>query len=241
MKSSDTVKETYDSTGKVPKKEEIKQLQETEPAPATAEGQAAASGTSKKDDTIITEYLVGKTIERTTDLPGEITSLKVAAVVDLTPDVSTSTEEGTETAQTQVAPIMQLTQVENLIRNALGLTEADSLTVVEAEFYTPNIPAEVEEPSNMGRYLAIAKQASLGIMAVCALLVFKIFGGAKKKASAEPEQQQLVQGQETAGLLPSAAGGGESMMLRRQISSAMQHNPEQVKSLFMNWLSEEEV
>ncbi|MHC4265409.1 MAG: flagellar basal-body MS-ring/collar protein FliF [Planctomycetota bacterium] len=241
MKSSDTVKETYDSQGKVPKKEEIKQLKETEPAPAPAEGEAATSGTSKKDDTIITEYLVGKTIQRTTDLPGEITSLKVAAVVDLTPDVPAATGDGTETTETQGTPIMQLAQVENLIKNALGLTEADSLTVVEAEFYHPVIPVDLEEPSSIGRYLAIAKQASLGIMAVCALLVFKIFGGANKKAGATAAPQQLGQGQEVAGLLPAGGGGGnESMVLRRQIAGAMQNNPEQVKSLFMNWLAEQE-
>jgi flagellar M-ring protein FliF len=239
MKSSDTVKETYDSQGKVPKKEEIKQLKETEPAPSPAEGESATSGTSKKDDTIITEYLVGKTIERTTDLPGEITSLKVAAVVDLTPDVPTSTGDETETTETQVAKIMELTQVENLIRNALGLTTTDSLTVVEAEFYTPHIPAEIEEPSSLGRYLAIAKQASLGIMAVCALLVFKIFGGAAKKAGAEAVPAELAQGQGTANLLPPG-GGSDSLALRRQISTVMQNNPEQVKSLFMNWLSEQE-
>jgi flagellar M-ring protein FliF len=242
MKSSDTVKETYDSQGKVPKKEEIKQSNETAPGPASAEGEAATSGTSKKDDTIITEYLVGKTIERTTDLPGEITSLKVAAVVDLTPDISTATGDGTDTAGTQSGPIMALTQVENLIKNALGLTEADSLTVVEAEFYSPQIPVDLEEPSSIGRYLAIAKQASLGIMAVCALLVFKIFGGANKKAAVAAASPQLSQGQGAAGLLPAGGGGSgnESMVIRRQIAGAMQNNPEQVKSLFMNWLTEQE-
>jgi flagellar M-ring protein FliF len=239
MKSSDTVKETYDSQGKVPKKEEIKQLKETEPAPVSSEGEQSASGTSKQDDTILTEYLVGKTIVRTTDLPGEITSLKVAAVVDLTPDVSTATDAGTDTTATQSGPIMDLTEVENLIKNALGLTESDSLTVVEAEFYHPVIPVDLEEPSSMGRYLAIAKQASLGIMAVCALLVFKIFGGANKKAGAAVVPQQLGQGQGAAGLLP-AGGGNESIVLRKQIAGAMENNPEQVKSLFMNWLTEQE-
>ncbi|MHC4842470.1 MAG: hypothetical protein ACYTEE_01570, partial [Planctomycetota bacterium] len=168
-----------------------------------------------------------------------ITSLKVAAVVDLTRDVPTWTGDETETTETQVAKIMELTQVENLIRNALGLTTTDSLTVVEAEFYTPHIPAEIEEPSSLGRYLAIAKQASLGIMAVCALLVFKIFGGAAKKAGAEAVPAELAQGQGTANLLPPG-GGSDSLALRRQISTVMQNNPEQVKSLFMNWLSEQE-
>ncbi|MHC4293632.1 MAG: hypothetical protein ACYSTX_04990, partial [Planctomycetota bacterium] len=115
----------------------------------------------------------------------------------------------------------------------------DSLTVVEAEFYHPVIPVDLEEPSSMGRYLAIAKQASLGIMAVCALLVFKIFGGANKKAVAAVVPQQLGQGQGAAGLLP-AGGGNESIVLRKQIAGAMENNPEQVKSLFMNWLTEQE-
>jgi flagellar M-ring protein FliF len=236
MKSSDTVKETYDPQGKVPKKEEIKQLKETDPS---AEGEPAAPGGSKQDDTILTEYVIGKTIERTTDLPGEITSLKVAAVVDLTREGSAATEGGAAGGEPQSVQIMQLAEVENLIRNALGLTTADSLTVVEAEFYNPQVPVEVEEPSNLGRYLAIAKQASLGIMAICALLVFKIFGGGKKKAAAEAAQQQFGSGGEAAGLL-GAGTGTEPMMFRRQIAGAMHKNPEQVKELFMNWLTEEE-
>jgi flagellar M-ring protein FliF len=239
MKSIDSVKETYDSQGKVPIKEEIKQTKQTDPAQAAGEGEATITGGSKQDDTILTEYVTGKTIVRTTDLPGEITSLKVAAVVDLTRDQTASTEDGTETTESQAVQIMQMTEVENLIKNALGLTTADSLTVVQADFYKPVIPVDIEEPSSTGRYLAIAKQASLGIMAICALLVFKIFGGAKSKAVAEVATQQLPQGQAAAGLLP-AGGGSESLVLRRQIATAMQNNPEQVKSLFMNWLTEQE-
>jgi len=239
MKSSDTVKETYDSQGKVPKKEEIKTLKETEPTSPSPEGEPAATAGSKSDQTILTEYVIGKTIERTTDLPGEITSLRVAAVVDLTREETTATEEDAETTETQTVNIMELTEVENLIRNALGLTEADSLSVVEAEFYRPEAPMKVEKVSSISQYLAIVKQASLGIMAICALLVFKIFGGANKKSSTEIAQNQLSQGQETAGLLPSGAGN-ESLMLRKQIAHAVQNNPEQVKSLFMNWLAQQE-
>jgi hypothetical protein len=51
--------------------------------------------------------------------------------------------------------------------------------------------------------------------------------------------QQLGQGQGAAGLLP-AGGGNESIVLRKQIAGAMENNPEQVKSLFMNWLTEQE-
>ncbi|MHC4757261.1 MAG: flagellar basal-body MS-ring/collar protein FliF [Planctomycetota bacterium] len=238
MKSIDSVKESYE-TQKVAKKEEIKQKKVKDPAQAAGEGEPTIPGGSTQDDTIITEYYVPKTIVRTTDLPGEITSLKVAAVVDLTRDQTASTADGTETTESQAAQIMQLTEVENLIKNALGLTTADSLTVVQADFYKPVIPVDIEEPSSTGRYLAIAKQASLGIMAICALLVFKIFGGAKSKAGTETAGQQLPQGQAAAGLLP-AAGGNESLVLRRQIATAMQDNPEQVKSLFMNWLTEQE-
>ena len=240
MKSSDVVKETYNPQGKVTKKEEIKKLKETDPPAPAPEGETTVPGGSKVDDTILTEYVVGKTIERTTDLPGKITSLKVAAVVDLTREESPDPEQSTETTETQNVQIMQLTEVENLIKNALGLTEADSLSVVEAEFYHPPKPAEIEKASNIGQYLALAKQASLGIMAVCALLVFKIFGGAGKKAKAEAGRNRLPEGQqETTGLLPSG-GGNESSTIRRQIATVMQNNPEQVKSLFMSWLSQQE-
>ncbi|MEN6577750.1 MAG: flagellar basal-body MS-ring/collar protein FliF, partial [Phycisphaerales bacterium] len=71
MNSISTITETYDPTGKVATKEESTTKSETG---ATAAGQKAAPGTTKKDETVSTEYQVGKTVKQHTVLPGEIKS-----------------------------------------------------------------------------------------------------------------------------------------------------------------------
>jgi hypothetical protein len=98
-----------------------------------------------------------------------------------------------------------------------------------------------EEPSNWSRYIAIARHGSLGIMALCALLVFKMFAGAgKKAAAAEMPQAQLPEGYAGAGMLPAGPEVSEPVVLRRQIATALQNNPQQVKKLFASWVEERE-
>ena len=169
-------------------------------------------------------------------LPGEIRSLSVAAFVDLSAaDANEAGSGGTS------AMIMELSEVEEIIRNALGLKETDALKVVNIKFHRLAVESLIdEEPSNWPRYMAIARHASLGIMAICALLVLRIFKGAKKKAALTAGAGQLAAAEGPAGLLPSGAGKSESLVLRKQIASALQHNPDQVKQLFANWLVERE-
>jgi len=235
MTSTNVVTEIYDPTKKVTTKEEIKSNSETEGDTVAAEGQPVISGGTKKDETIVTEYAVGKTVEQKVDLPGEIISLKVAAVVDLSPAVgdANETEAGAETAK-----IMELSDVEKLIRNALGLKETDDLTVVDAKFHRPLELLADEEPSKWPDYIAIARQASLGVMAICALLVLKVFSSAGKKAVSAAGGGQLAGGGGAAGLLPTGAGGSERLTMRKQIANALQSNPEQARQLFTSWLEE---
>jgi flagellar M-ring protein FliF len=235
MTSTNVVTEIYDPTKKVATKEEIKSNSETEGSTAPTEGGPAIPGGVKKDETIVTEYAVGKTVEQKVDLPGEITSLKVAAVVDLSPAADANEAE----AGAEAAKIMELSDVEKLIRNALGLKETDPLTVVDARFHRPlETLVDEEPPSKWPRYIAIARQASLGVMAICALLVLKVFSGAKKKVGATAAAGQLPGAEGTAGLLPAGADGSEPLMLRKQIASTLQSNPEQAKQLFASWLEE---
>ncbi|MHC4792192.1 MAG: flagellar basal-body MS-ring/collar protein FliF, partial [Planctomycetota bacterium] len=56
--STNVVTESYDPTGKVPKKEEIKSNSEIEGSTVPAEGEAAVPGGTKRDETILTEYAV---------------------------------------------------------------------------------------------------------------------------------------------------------------------------------------
>jgi len=231
MTSLNLVTEKYEPKG-VATKEEIESTTET----GAASGEAAEKGAGgkKAGETTVTEYVVGKTVEQKTTMPGEIKSLAVAAFVDLTPD--TADPNAAQTAE----PIMAVADVEQVIKNALGLKETDSLKVVPARFNRPTIPAAVEEePSNWPRYMAIARHGSLGLMAVCALLVFKMFAGAGKKAAAAQAQGQLPEGI-AAGLLPAGTESAEPVVLRRQITTALQNNPEQVKKLFASWVEERE-
>jgi len=234
MNSISTVTESYDPTAKVPTKEEIKSNSESRPGGA---GQGAtAAGTTKKDETTITEYEVGKTVKQQVILPGTVKSLSVAAFVDLSPaDANQASPAG------QSATIMDLTEVEQILRNALGLKETDSLKVVNTKFHRPTESLLEEKPSNWPRYTAIAKHLSMGIMAVCALVVLRIFAKAGKKAALEGMPKQLAGSEAAAtGLLPSAEASGEPPVMRRQITNALRSNPDQVKQLFSNWIQEKE-
>jgi len=233
MNSISTVTEKLEPKG-VATKEEITSGSETEPSAASESGQTTVAGSEKKDETIITEYEVGKTVKQEVVLPGKIKSLSVAAFVDLSPaDANDAASTGTS------AMIMQVAEVEEVIRNALGLKESDALKVVNVKFHRPAVESMIDEvPSSWPRMMAIVRHASLGIMAICALLVLKIFRGAKKKAATTAPIAQLSGAEGPAGLLPAEAGTSEPLVLRRQITSALQHNPNEVKQLFASWLEE---
>ena len=232
MNSVSTITEKYEPKG-VPTKEEITTGSETETGTTTAAGSSGTPGNSKKDETILTEYQVGKTVTQETVLPGEILSLSVAAVVDLsTVDANDSTAGG------QTAKIMDSNDVETLIQNALGLDLAggDSLKVVDAVFKHPTEMLPDGEVSGGLDYLAIAGQASLGIMAICAMLVLRMFKSAKKKVQLQTEAEQPPGVGSNTGFLPGGAGTSEPMVLRRQIARALESNPERVRQLFTSWI-----
>jgi flagellar M-ring protein FliF len=231
--SISTVTEKYEPKG-VATKEEITNRNETGPGNTSGEGQSAFAGSSKTDETIITEKKVGKTVTQRVVLPGEIKSLSVAAIVDLWPaDVNDA--ETTE----QPAQIMDPNDVAELIQNALGLdlTGRDSLKVVPVRI--PRLPEPLleEEPSGGLDFVAIARQASLGIMAICALLVFRMFRGAKKKVQAEAAAQPAAKAEQSMGLLPGQSGISPAAF-RNQIASALEQNPERVRQLFTQWIEE---
>jgi hypothetical protein len=113
------------------------------------------------------------------------------------------------------------------------------LKVVEAKFYHAPVTANDEVQPKKLDFVAIASHASLGIMAICALLVLRIFTKAKKKATAaEMAAQQLPAGAEAAGLLPSMQMTAEPVVVRRQLAEVMRSNPDQARRLFTNWLQE---
>jgi flagellar M-ring protein FliF len=243
MKSESLITEKYDPQ-KVATKEEITSKSKGQQGQQTAAtDKAAAPGNNEKEETTTTEYSVSKTVTQTTEAPGKITSMSVSAVVDLYPDAPAKKEgetaEATKAASTEL--IMSVEQVQSLIKNALGLKEnVDKIEVVNTKFYRPAEP-EAQKATNWPKYLAITKQASLGIMAVCALIVLKMFGGAGKSSGVEAAQ--LAGGANAGNQL--MAGGGQQMlpgpgMMRDQIITALQQNPDHVRRMFTSWVQEKQ-
>ncbi len=233
MNSVSTITEKYEPKG-VAAKEEITTGSETGASPAQVAGAPAVPGSLKKDETILTEYEIGKTVTQEVILPGEIRSLSVAAVVDLSPpDANDAGAAG------QTAKVIDPNDVEKLIENALGLDLAggDSLKVVDVKMARSADLVLDEEPSGGLDFVAIARQASLGIMAICALLVLRMFKGARKKMQSEAAEN-LAKIKTSPDVLSGEAASPGPFVLRRQIASALERDPDRVRQLFTSWIEE---
>lgn len=238
MNSVSTITEKYEPKGVITS-EEITTGSEIGASTTVASGQTPVPGSVSKDETIVTEYQVGRTVTQETILPGKIMSLSVSAVVDLSPPDPNAAGAGGQTAR-----IMDVNDVEKLIENGLHLDLAggDSLKVVDAPMARATQPLLDEEPSGGLDFVAIARQASLGIMAICALLVLRMFTGAKKKIKFESEPGagagELAGVGGVGGLLPGGAAVSGPLALRSQIASALEQDPDRVKQLFTSWIEE---
>jgi flagellar M-ring protein FliF len=240
MKSETLMTEKYDPQ-KVATKEEITSKSKAQPGQQTAADKPATGGNNEKEETTTTEYSVSKTVTSSTEAPGKITSMSVSAVVDLYPDIPQVA--GADAAKPETAKagelIMTVEQVRTLIKNALGLKDGqDTIEVVNTKFYRPAEP-EPQKAASWPKYLSMVKQASLGIMAVCALVALKMFGGGGRKATADAAA--LAGGTDAARQLMAGGGGGmlpEPNAMRNQIVVALQQNPDHVRRMFTNWVQE---
>lgn len=152
-------------------------------------------------------------------------------------EITTGSETGAGTLQ--AAGIMDANEVQELIVSALSLdlAGADSVKVLDVPMARVTDSLLDEEPSGGLDFVAIARQASLGVMAICALLVLRIFKGARKKVRAEAADQ-LAEAEGGMGLLPGRAGGSGPLVLRRQVAEALRQDPERVKQLFTSWIEQ---
>jgi flagellar M-ring protein FliF len=235
MNSVSTVTEKLDPKGVVIK-EEITSTSETGASTPTAAGEPSIPGSVMKDEVINTDYEVGKTVKQEVVYPGQIKSLKVAAFVDLS--AAEPADPNDPGGGNSTAKIMQETDVVAIIQNALGLEDETAIKVVDVKFNRPLELLAEEELSSWPRYIAIARHASFGIMAVCMLLVLRMFRGAKSKVASVPKAGELSEAEEASGLLPKGEGVPEPLVVRRQIASALEQDPERVKQLFASWLEE---
>ncbi|HUU10015.1 MAG TPA: flagellar basal-body MS-ring/collar protein FliF [Phycisphaerae bacterium] len=236
--------ETYDPEGKATQKEELTTKSETPAAPAAAAGQGPTGGAST-EETVTTDYLVSRTVELTTTMAGKITSITVSAFVDLSnPEPAADTPAAGTAAPAAATPTekLELADVKKIIQNALGLKEADGLTVVAVPFHQPETVApEPEEASLFAGaqfYLDLARHASLGVLVIGALVVLRIFGRAKPRLAPAAGAGELEPGLGGRAMNLLGDGAAAPRELRQRITAALQENPEEVKRLFQTWVDE---
>lgn len=244
MTSIDTQRTMYDEA-KVPRKEVVSSTKKLED-PLGQEEDATGTKLEEKDETVEIEYAVPQTIERSFDVPGDITALSVSAMVDLAVEAPAVPEgdEGEQAAPVTPATLMSIDQVKQIIRNALGrdLLKEEALTVVNVPFKRTELISEpVKKGFPWGKVMDVAGQASLGVMAICALIVFKIFSKAATKNEAPEAVDEngapvLNQAQGPVALLPTPPS--DPAVLKQHIAGILQNNPEQVKKVFNNWIEE---
>jgi flagellar M-ring protein FliF len=227
MKGSDTVTETP----VVDTSQAVTEETTTDTEPIVTDPNAG-SPQEKTSKTTNSQYAVGTTVRKEKVLAGEVLSLSVSAAVDLRPDDPNDTQ-----------PIMPIADVNDLIQSAVNIRDANALTITvkEARFVRPAAPVIAEGEQSWTRYLALAREASMGIMAFCALLVYMVFARARKKVSGTAGQTSLAQLQAGAtGMLMETSDEETQQVavVRRQISSALKSNPDHVRELFANWLQE---
>lgn len=195
-------------------KVEESRTQETEPAGQT--------GKQKVETKTVTENATGKTVRQETILPGQIKSLSVSAVVDLYPE---------DPNQTRL--LIDVQEVEAIIRGALGMKPSDQLTVKNVRFNRPKQNDTLREPVWL-RYMALVRQGSMALMAISGLLVFRFVIGRLR-----PAPKQVPEPLPT-GTGPSALAGPSAgqALVKRQLAEAIKNNPEQVRQLFAAWVQE---
>jgi flagellar M-ring protein FliF len=226
MKGSDTLTETPT----VDTSQAITEETTTDTEPIVGDPNATPQEKTSKNTSAT--YAVGTTVKKEKILAGDIISLSVAGAVDLTSDDPNNPQ-----------PIWKIEDVNSIIKSVVNIKDPNAVTITirEAKFVRPSIPVFAEAEQDWTRYLTLAREASMGIMAFCALLVYMIFARARKKAGAAASQTSLAQLQAgAAGMLmePSDDETQQVAVVRRQISSALKSNPDQVRELFASWMQE---
>jgi len=250
MESRNTTEVTYLPKGKVPETEEITTRTSTGAGSVggAADGSPSGAGSTSTDKTIKSKFKISQKQETVIEIPGTIKKLTVAAFVDLTPPPVEAAEG--ETAPEPVK-MPTLEDVESIIKNAVGFVEdsadpnnprKDVLKVVNVPFNrgagaTAEIEAEIASAGRTEFLIRLARNASLGVLAVTALLAMRMLMRRGETAPAAQGQAQL-------GGAPGAGGGEnettERTYLVNQINHALKANPQEVQKLFLDWVEEAE-
>lgn len=249
MTKETVVQTTYEKG--IPMEETIEESKTIKNSIVNEEGKDKTPGSQETTGTTTSTYKIPETTTTISRVPGKVLSWSVSVMVDLAKDklATDSDQEGEqETAAAQGSEaelIMEAEDVKAVIRTAIGpdLLKDEDLTVKQVSFNRPQDALLNEGPSTyekLAPIIEIARQSSMGLFAVCALVVLKIFTRAGKKAAEEGDlgaQQALMAPSNQ--LLPAGSGDDAIAAMRNQITLQLRENPEQVRQLFATWLSEE--
>jgi flagellar M-ring protein FliF len=241
MTQETIVKTTYEKG--IPMEETIEETSNiVAGVPAKPEEAQSSPNTTEKTSTTKSMNKIPETTTTTSTVPGKILAWSVSVMVDLSKPPAAEGEQGQTAAP---AEIMSVEDVKDIIRTAIGpqLLKEENLSVKNIPFNRPQTMLMAEEPSTLEKLapiLEIIRQSSLGLLAVCALLVLKIFTGAGRKAAAEKTAAISAHGlgAGSAGLLPAGNTEEAVNLMREQIHLQLRENPEQVRQLFSMWLAE---
>jgi flagellar M-ring protein FliF len=242
MSSESVVRKTYEKG--IPVEETIDETSTIKQTTGTDEAGSNPPASTEKKGTTTTQYQLPETITTQTKVPGQVTAWSVSVIVDLSKPAAeststTATEQPAAETQAESSLVMSLEDVKQIIRTAIGpeLLSEQNLTVKHVPFYRP--PAvPVEAGPNWDSIIEIARQLSMGILALSALLVLRIFTRAGAKAAARPAASSEMLGGSTLPALPTGMDSPTAM--RRLIAAQLQQDPEQVRTLFSSWLTEEQ-
>lgn len=184
-----------------------------------------SSGPSTKVESNTTQYENAKTEDTVHRLPGRITRLTVAAVVQL-PDAATDGQDGTTQAAANV-PAITKDQIANIIKQAVGFdpSRSDEIEVITAPLIgNTALLAPVAAPGGWEQYSGLLNQISLGLAAIVALVLGGLVLRKMKPIVVETESKES---------LPP------NVVLRiADITEQAQEDPESVASVIRAWLSE---
>ncbi|MCE5187430.1 MAG: flagellar M-ring protein FliF [Planctomycetaceae bacterium] len=253
MTQETVTKTTYEKG--IPMEETVEETSNTTAAaPSSSENpdqpQTAGGSNTEKTSTTKSTNKIPETTTTTSTVPGKILGWSVSVIADLSrPAAAAENAAQGEQPQAQApaapAEIMSIEDVKEIVRTAIGsdLLKDSDLSVKNIAFYRPAAAVTLQEPSTLEKLspiLEIIRQSSMGILAICALLVLKIFTGAGKKAAADKAAAVGAHalGAGAAALLPAGNSEESVNLIRDQITLQLRDNPEQVKQLFSMWLAE---
>jgi len=252
MTQETVVKTTYEKG--IPEEEIIEESSTVQRPTVDENGNETQAGNEEKSGTTTTTNKIPETITTTATVPGKVSAWSVAVIVDLAKEKIAATvdaESGDQTAAAETGEpemIMTVEDVKEIVRVAVGpdLIADTNLSVKHVAFNRPQATVFNDEPTTLDKlapYAEIARQSSMGIFAICGLLVLKIFTRAGKQAAdANPPANDSGQLQTLplsgSPMLTSGDNDGKAAM-RNQISWQLRENPEQIRQLFSSWLSED--